>query len=66
MKNVKFSVKANILTITVDLTERHGLSSTGKTVSIASTAGNVSLDDPHADVKVGLNVYVKNVAEAKA
>ena len=55
MKNVEFSVKGNILTITVDLSKEFGPSSSGKTVIIASTEGNFPL--PGRIEVVGLNVY---------
>jgi hypothetical protein len=57
MKNVEMSVTGNILTITVDLSKEFGPSSSGKTVIIASTEGNVAI--PNRDEKVGLNVYRK-------
>ena len=57
MKNVLMSVEGNILTITVDLSKDFGPSSSGKTIIIASTEGNVSV--PDRDEKVGLNVYRK-------
>jgi hypothetical protein len=57
MKNVEMKIEANILTITVDLTKEFGPSSSGKTIIIASTEGNVSV--PERDEKVGLNVYRK-------
>ncbi len=57
MKNVDMKVAGNILTITVDLTQEFGPSSSGKTIIIASTEGNVSL--PERSEKVGLNVYRK-------
>ena len=57
MKNVKFDVKGEILTITVDLSQEHGMSKSGKTKTIASTLGNTSLPTPHEEVKVGLNIY---------
>ncbi len=57
MKNVHLSVEGNILTITVDLSKDFGPSSSGKTIIIASTEGNVSV--PDRDEKVGLNVYRK-------
>ena len=57
MKNVEFSVKGNILTITVDLTKEFGPSSSGKTIIIASTEGNIPL--PGRAEVVGLNVYRK-------
>jgi len=57
MKNVHLSVEGNILTITVDLSKDFGPSSSGKTIIIASTEGNVSV--PEREEKVGLNVYRK-------
>jgi uncharacterized OB-fold protein len=57
MKNVEFSVKGNILTITVDLTKESGPSSSGKTIIIASTEGNLPL--PGRSEVMGLNVYRK-------
>ena len=57
MKNVEISVAGNILTITVDLTKEFGPSSSGKTIIIASTEGNVTIQD--REEKVGLNVYRK-------
>ena len=57
MKNVEFSVKGNTLTITVDLTKEFGLSSSGKTIIIASTEGNFPL--PGRSEVMGLNVYRK-------
>jgi hypothetical protein len=66
MINVKTAVKGNILTITVDLSERHGPSASGKTINIASTQGNVKLDAPHGNVSIGLNVYTKPDQEGKA
>jgi hypothetical protein len=57
MKNVEMKIAGNILTITVDLTKEFGPSSSGKTIIIASTEGNVAI--PERDEKVGLNVYRK-------
>ena len=57
MKNVEMKVEGNILTIKVDLTKEFGPSSSGKTIIIASTEGNVSV--PERGEKVGLNVYRK-------
>ena len=52
------TVSENILTITVDLSKEFGPSSSGKTIIIASTEGNV--DAPgQEEIKVGLNVYRK-------
>ena len=57
MKNVKLSVSGNTVTITVDLTQEFGPSSSGKTIIIASTEGNFPL--PGRTEVVGLNVYRK-------
>ena len=57
MKNVKMDVQDNILTITVDLSEDHGKSASGKSIIIASTEGNAALEGKYDAVKVGLNVY---------
>ncbi len=43
MKNVELTLGANILTIKVDLTKEFGPSSSGKTIIIASTEGNVGI-----------------------
>jgi hypothetical protein len=55
-------VNDNILTITVDLSKRYGPSKSGKTVTVATTSGNIAAPE-HPDIKIGLNVYAK--AEAK-
>ncbi|MDP2701452.1 MAG: hypothetical protein Q8P98_05205 [Candidatus Rokubacteria bacterium] len=57
MKNVQMTVAGNTLTITVDLTKEFGPSSSGKTIIIASTEGNIAV--PERDEKIGLNVYRK-------
>jgi hypothetical protein len=57
MKNVEMTVEGTMLTIRVDLSKEFGPSSTGKTIIIASTEGNVAIPNRHE--KVGLNVYRK-------
>ncbi|MBF0457808.1 MAG: hypothetical protein HQK99_07930 [Nitrospirae bacterium] len=58
MKNVEMALEGNILTIKVDISKEFGLSSSGKTIIIASTEGNQSI--PGAEtVKAGLNIYKK-------
>jgi hypothetical protein len=57
MKNVEMSVEGSVLTIRVDLSKEFGPSSTGKTIIIASTEGNVTI--PNRQEKIGLNVYRK-------
>ncbi|HCL58002.1 MAG TPA: hypothetical protein DHW82_13485 [Spirochaetia bacterium] len=58
MKNVEMSVEKNILTIKVDLTQEFGPSSSGKTIIIASTEGNVAIPGDE-EKKIGLNIYRK-------
>jgi hypothetical protein len=57
MKNVDMAVEGTILTIKVDLAKEFGPSSSGKTIIIASTEGNISV--PGREEKIGLNVYRK-------
>ncbi len=56
MQNVEFEVRGDRLVITVDLSQELGVSSSGKSVIIATTGGNVAVPG-WEDVKVGLNVY---------
>jgi len=58
MKNVEMNVEGNILTIKVDLTKEFGPSSSGKTIIIATTEGNIAVEG-HEEAKIGLNVYKK-------
>jgi hypothetical protein len=57
MKNVEMTVEGTVLTIRVDLSKEFGPSSTGKTIIVASTEGNVTI--PNRQEKIGLNVYRK-------
>ncbi len=61
MKNVEMKLEGDILTIKVDVTKEFGPSSSGKTIIIASTEGNISVPEKD-DVKIGLNVYRKKPA----
>jgi hypothetical protein len=58
MKNIDMTIEENILTIRVDLGKNFGESKSGKSITIASTEGNVSLPE-HEDIKIGLNIYRK-------
>jgi len=58
MKNREMKLTCNILTITVDVSKDFGKSSSGKSIIIASTEGNVSIPEKD-DIKIGLNVYKK-------
>ncbi len=56
MENVKFTRNGSKLTIEVDLDYRGALSSTGKTLRVASTEGNVPCPDS-PEIKISLNVF---------
>ncbi|HQC00679.1 MAG TPA: hypothetical protein PKX11_09000 [Methanospirillum sp.] len=58
MKNVDMKVEGNALTITVDISKDYGESKSGKSITIASTEGNISIPD-HEEIKIGLNIYRK-------
>ena len=54
--NVQMEVQGETLVVRVDLTKEYGLSSSGKSVIIASTGGNGAVIG-REEVKIGLNVY---------
>jgi predicted molibdopterin-dependent oxidoreductase YjgC len=56
MKNIEMRVEGDTLTIVVDLKQEFGLSSSGKSITVASTEGNVSVPE-REDIKIGLNIY---------
>ncbi|MBN1195762.1 MAG: hypothetical protein JXA08_10585 [Methanomicrobiaceae archaeon] len=58
MKNVEMKMNGDTLVITVDISKDFGPSKSGKSITIASTEGNISLPD-HDDIKIGLNIYRK-------
>mgnify|MGYP003616806054 CR=1 FL=1 len=58
MKNIEMNTEGDILTIKVDLSQRFGKSSSGKSTIVASTEGNQSVPG-HEEIKIGLNVYTK-------
>jgi len=58
MKNCEMKLNGNILTITVDISKEYGLSSSGKSLIISSTEGNISIPDKE-EIKIGLNIYKK-------
>ena len=58
MKNVATTTEHGKLVITVDLTKELGPSSSGKSIIIATTEGNVDVPGT-PDAKFGLNVYRK-------
>ncbi|HZR41859.1 MAG TPA: hypothetical protein VFB12_17185 [Ktedonobacteraceae bacterium] len=56
MKNVQMNIEGNKLIIVVDLNQEFGLSSSGKSITIASTEGNISVPG-REDIKIGVNIY---------
>jgi hypothetical protein len=58
MKNCEMKLDGNILTITVDISKEFGTSSSGKSIIIGSTEGNVAIPEKE-NIKIGLNVYRK-------
>lgn len=58
MKNCEMKLDGSILTITVDISKEFGMSSSGKSIIIGSTEGNVSIPEKE-NIKIGLNVYRK-------
>lgn len=64
--NVKMDLSKDkkTLTITVDLTERHGPSASGKTIKIGSTEGAVKVGV--GDISLNCSVYTKEGAPGKA
>jgi hypothetical protein len=58
MKNVEMKIEGNILHITVDLSKNFGESKSGKSITVGSTEGNISIPD-NDEIKIGLNVYKK-------
>ncbi len=58
MKNIDMVVVGDVLTIKVDLSQRFGKSSSGKSTIIATTEGNQSIPG-NEDIKIGLNIYTK-------
>ena len=56
MQNVAFEVLGDQLIIRVDLSQELGVLSSGKSIIIVTTGGNVAVPGCEA-VKVGLNVY---------
>jgi hypothetical protein len=56
MKNVEMNIEGNKLVIVVDLNQEFGLSSSGKSITVASTEGNISVPG-REEIKIGLNIY---------
>lgn len=64
MQNINATVDANgILHLEVDLNADGGTSKSGKTITVATTGGNLVI--PGTDVKLGLNAYRDPRTEAE-
>lgn len=65
-KNIKMEVSEDgkELVVRIRLDERHGLSSTAKTIQVASTGGNKKVKG--TEVSIGINAYVKVTPEELA
>jgi hypothetical protein len=57
MENIKMTQKGDILTIEIDTSKRGKTSTSGKSVIVASTSGNISVPGKE-EVKIGINCYV--------
>lgn len=56
-KGIKLTRNGSKLTIEIDLNANHGMSKSGKSITVASTLGNVDVGN---GCKMGLNVYRPN------
>ncbi|GCE27369.1 hypothetical protein KDA_28530 [Dictyobacter alpinus] len=56
MKNIELKLDGNKLIIEVDLEQEYGPSSSGKSITIASTEGNIAVPG-REEVKMGINIY---------
>ena len=57
MKNIELKAEGTILTVKIDLAKSFGPSSSGKSIIIASTEGNVAVAP---GIMAGINIYKKN------
>lgn len=53
--------EGDILTVKIDLSKNFGPSASGKTLTVASTEGNVLVPDEQS-MNIGINVYKKKPA----
>ena len=58
MENIEMEVTDNILTITIDLTNKGSPSKSGKSLLIASSGGVVTIPGNN-EIKIGINCYTK-------
>ena len=60
MKNVEIRIEGQKLILTVDVSKNYGPSKTGKSTIIATSEGNVKVDN--TDLYIGFNLYRKAVS----
>jgi len=53
------TLDGDILTLKVDLSKDFGPSKSGKSITIASTEGNIPVPE-NDEIKIGLNIYKSN------
>ncbi len=58
-ENIRVEVKGDELVITINLKHRGSESSSGKSIIVASTKGNVNVPGTTPPVQLGLNAYIK-------
>jgi hypothetical protein len=56
LKNIETRLEGDKLILVIELDKEFGLSSSGKSVTVASTEGNVSVPG-REEIKMGINVY---------
>ena len=59
MRNIKIDTKGNLLTITIDLSQKGLISKSGKSLVIASTEGNQAVGTEKGQFFLGVNCYKK-------
>jgi hypothetical protein len=58
MDNIEMKMEKDILVIRIDTKKTFGLSVSGKTIRVASTAGNIEVPGTPG-LKIGINAYLK-------
>ena len=56
MQNIEAKLEGNKLTLVMDLTYEMGLSSSGKSITVVRTEGNIQVPGREA-IKMGINIY---------
>ena len=59
MKNIDMTLDGDILIMKVDLSKEFGPSKSGKSITIASTEGNIPVPE-NEEIKIGVNIYKSN------